>query len=147
MVLRMEDEGKVEELVAETAETLTRTLVVSNESWEDSNKEKDFILGGKLLKRWPTRAKGTREVLEKIWRCQRPWKVKEVKTGFYEFRFSLKEDMEKVIRGRPWTVKGAQLILVPWPPDLLIEEINFKISPFVGDSEEYHRHTRQNMEQ
>lgn len=56
-----------------------------------------------------------------------PWGVKEVKLGFYEFRFRLKEDWNKVIRGRPWTLNGAQLLLVPWPPDLLIHEINFKM--------------------
>lgn len=60
-----------------------------------------------------------------------PWRVKEVNTGYYEFRFRLNDDMDKVIRGRPWTLNGAQLILIPWLPYLLIHEINSKASPFV----------------
>ena len=65
-----------------------------------------------------------------VWKCKRPWKIEEIKPGIYQLRFSLKEDGERILDGRPWICKGVQFLLQAWPEMMTIEEIVFDSSPF-----------------
>lgn len=88
------------------------------------------MLAGKILGNRVMGAKKVYDILSGVWRCQNPWFVKEIKPGLLQFNFRDKFDKERVLGGRPWTVKGSQLIIQNWPAMRTIDEISFDWSPF-----------------
>lgn len=124
-------ENEVDELEVEQATFfLAKNLVLSERMDGDGELEGTLFLAGKILARYPTGAKRVFDIFSGIWRCKKPWSVKEIKPGILQFKFGCREDLERVFGGRPWMVKGSLMLLYQWPPFLTAEEIEFRWSPF-----------------
>jgi hypothetical protein len=71
-----------------------------------------------------------KEIVEKAWKPSTPIQVKKVETNTFLFTFGHEVDRQLAFNRRPWTIKGAHLVLKPWTPELLWHEIDFSCSTF-----------------
>lgn len=122
-----DDEG---DEVVQTTSFLAKNLVISEKMDADGEKVDPLFLGGKILSEVFFGPRRVKDVFNGVWRCKKPWNVKEIKPGLLQFRFEDCGDLMKVMGGRPWTIKGYQLLLKRWPANLTEEELDFSVSPF-----------------
>ncbi len=70
------------------------------------------------------------EIVTKAWNPSRPIQVKKVERNIFVFMFEHEADMALAYKRRPWTIRGAHLILKVWNPELTWQEIDFSSSTF-----------------
>ena len=59
-----------------------------------------------------------RDIVEKAWKPSRPIQVLKVDRNTFLFSFGHEVDRQLAFNRRPWTIKGAHLVLKTWTPDL-----------------------------
>jgi hypothetical protein len=89
-----------------------------------------FSLIGKLLSTRSFNGSAVQEIVSKAWNPKRTIKVTPTGKNIFIFGFELESDMQQVFYKRPWTIKGAHLILKEWCPDLAWDEVDFNWSTF-----------------
>uniref|UniRef100_A0A2N9I4W7 Reverse transcriptase domain-containing protein n=1 Tax=Fagus sylvatica TaxID=28930 RepID=A0A2N9I4W7_FAGSY len=70
------------------------------------------------------------EVVSKAWNPKGSIKVSTVGKNLFVFSFENETDCHFAFSRRPWTLKGAHLILREWKPRLTWEEVDFTTSTF-----------------
>ena len=70
------------------------------------------------------------EIIVKAWKPSHPIQVKRVDRNNFVFSFGHEVDRQLAFNRRPWTIKGAHLILKIWSPELSWQEIAFSSSTF-----------------
>lgn len=71
-----------------------------------------------------------RDVIQQLWRSRAEWTVEEVRPGMFKMRFWDMNQLKFVLDKRPWAVKGNQMIIRRWPPELRLTEVNMDLCPF-----------------
>ena len=89
-----------------------------------------YTLIGKMLSSRSFNSSAVQEIVSKSWNPKRSIKVTLTGKNIFIFGFELESDMQQVFYKRPWTIKGAHLILKEWNPDLAWDEVDFKWSTF-----------------
>ena len=59
-----------------------------------------------------------RDIVSKAWNLSFPFLVERVDKNIFLFTFQHEADLNSVFRRRPWTLRGAHLILKVWKPKL-----------------------------
>jgi hypothetical protein len=70
------------------------------------------------------------DIILKVWRPHRPVLVKKVDRNIFLFTFEHEIDLKLAFDRRPWTLKGAHLVLKKWRPELTWQEVDFSSSTF-----------------
>lgn len=71
-----------------------------------------------------------KDIVTRAWFLSQPVSVSKMDRNVFLFSFENSSDLEKIFRKRPWTLRGAHLVLKKWAPDLLGHEIDFTMSSF-----------------
>lgn len=119
-----------EEEMMQTSSILARRLVITEREDADGERAEPFFLAGKVLASTPVGAKTIWDVFRSIWKCRKSWRVKELEPGLFQFSFDDGDDLRRVMGGRPWKLRGAQLVLKEWPAHMLAGELDFSTTPF-----------------
>jgi hypothetical protein len=69
-------------------------------------------------------------VVEKAWKPSHPIQVTRMDRNIFQFSFGHEVDRHLAFNRRPWTIKGAHLVLKTWSPELTCQEIDFTFSTF-----------------
>ena len=122
------NKGDEEDDIGLTASFMAKNLVLTKRVDADGEREKPLLVAGKI----DNLPDGGSESTRSVWRHleMQVALVCESKPGILLFFFGEREDKARVLGGRPWTLKGAQLILQDWPAQLTIDEIQFDKSSF-----------------
>lgn len=59
-----------------------------------------------------------------------PQSIQSLDLHSFSCAFTSEDDLNKVLTGSPWTVRGAHLILKRWLPDRNFDEIDFTTTEF-----------------
>uniref|UniRef100_A0A2N9I5P8 Reverse transcriptase domain-containing protein n=1 Tax=Fagus sylvatica TaxID=28930 RepID=A0A2N9I5P8_FAGSY len=71
-----------------------------------------------------------RDIVTKAWNLSFPISVMKMDRNVFLFSFQHEVDLNLVFRCRPWTLRGAHLILKVWKPELNWNEVDFSTSTF-----------------
>ncbi len=70
------------------------------------------------------------EIAEKAWKTSHPIQVSKIDENIFLFSFGHEVDRQLAFNQRPWTIKGAHLVLKPCAPELSCHELDFTKSTF-----------------
>ncbi|GMY31888.1 hypothetical protein FCV25MIE_27130 [Fagus crenata] len=92
----------------------------------------NLTLMGKLIttKNFPINV--IKDIVTKAWSQMRSIEVdvKRLDRNIFMFKFKYEAHLQVVFRKRPWTIRGAHLILKEWKSDLSWQEVDFSTSTF-----------------
>jgi hypothetical protein len=127
-----------EELPIPTVEDITRltqsvscadnrlTLPMSNPNPVISN----LLLIGKIISQRNFHAPVLHDIVMRAWNPSRRISVKKIDRNTFVFSFEHETDRSLAYNRRPWTIRGAHLVLKIWSPELALTEIDFTSSMF-----------------
>ena len=90
----------------------------------------EFNLIGKIISSRGFNSTAIQEITTKAWNPKGAFKVSGVARNVFVFAFEQGPDLKMAFNKRPWTIKGAHLILKEWNPELSWEEVDFSRSSF-----------------
>jgi hypothetical protein len=94
------------------------------------NHSSDLSLIGKLISPRNFSNLVVRDITQRAWNLRHPSIISRVDNNLFLFSFECLEDLELVFSKRPWTLRGAHLILKRCIPDLHWHEMDFSKSTF-----------------
>ena len=92
--------------------------------------QQSLLLIGKLISHRNFHAPIIFDIVNKAWKPSRRIQVKKIERNTFVFTFDHEADRDLAFNRRPWTIRGAHLILKIWNPELASSEIDFSRSPF-----------------
>lgn len=90
----------------------------------------DYTLIGKVVALQSFNSNLVHEVVSKAWNLKGPLKVVSAGKNLFVFSFEQESNLHHAYSRRPWTLKGAHLLLKDWKPYLTLDEIDFTTSTF-----------------
>uniref|UniRef100_A0A2N9FEW4 CCHC-type domain-containing protein n=1 Tax=Fagus sylvatica TaxID=28930 RepID=A0A2N9FEW4_FAGSY len=90
----------------------------------------NLLLIGKIISRRNFHALVLHDIVKKAWNPSRHISVRKVDRSSFVFSFEHETDRALAYNRRPWTIRGAHLVLKIWSPDLALTEIDFTSSMF-----------------
>jgi hypothetical protein len=85
---------------------------------------------GKIISKKNFLASVVLDIIQKAWRPHRPVLVKKIDRNIFLFTFEHEIDLKLAFDRRPWTLRGAHLVLKKWRPELTWQEVDFSSSTF-----------------
>ena len=125
-----DDDDEIEEVVAQTSSLLASELCIDKPPDSSTGKGSDQVLLGRIITCKPCGRSTITAVLNRAWKTSDSWSISEIRPGLFRLQFSLRRDLEAILNRGPWTVKGAQMVIKPWPKELNIEEVDFSVASF-----------------
>jgi hypothetical protein len=92
--------------------------------------EAGFRLLGHLISPNPPSLVTVRDFLLQAWKFAAPFTVDLIPGDRFLFTVSSDVLVAKIIENGPWNVKGALLVIKPWPPELSIDEVDLSSCAF-----------------
>jgi hypothetical protein len=120
----------VEELIARTESISCADNRLSLSPSKDPLNTTELSLIGKIISPKNFINSVVKEIIMKAWKPTHPIQVKRVERNTFLFSFGHEVDRQLAFNRRPWTIKGAHLILKIWSPELSWQEIVFSSSTF-----------------
>ena len=127
-----------EELPIPTVDDITR--LTQNVSCADNRLEphmtshnpdiSNLLLIGRIISRRNFHAPVLHDIVMRAWNPSRHISVRKVDRNTFVFSFEHETDRALAYNRRPWTIRGAHLVLKIWSPDLALTEIDFTSSTF-----------------
>lgn len=100
---------------------------------EDSGENVDLAqqtLVGKLITDKQFNKGAIKSIIAKAWREPKGLKINEIGNNVYMFTFAEKQEVQSVLKRRPWFVMNHLLNLQHWIPEVAAYEIDFTWVPF-----------------
>ncbi|GMY05180.1 hypothetical protein FCV25MIE_00419, partial [Fagus crenata] len=120
----------VEELIARTESISCADNRLSLSPSKDPLNTTELSLIGKIIYPRNFINSVVKEIIMKAWKPTHEIQVKRVERNTFLFSFGHEVDRQLAFNRRPWTIKGAHLILKIWSPELSWQEIVFSSSTF-----------------
>ncbi len=120
----------VEELIAHTETFSCADNRLSLPAESPMTTSCHLTLVGKILSTRNFTHAVVKDIVDKAWKPSSPIQVQRVERNIFLFSFGHEVDRELAFNKRPWTIKGAHLVLETWSPELTWKEINFTSSSF-----------------
>jgi hypothetical protein len=127
-----------EELPIPTIDDITR--LTQNVSCADNRLEphmtshnpdiSNLLLIGRIISRRNFHAPVLHDIVMRAWNPSRRISIRKVDRNTFVFSFEHETDRALAYNRRPWTIRGAHLVLKIWSPDLALTEIDFTSSTF-----------------
>lgn len=89
------------------------------------------ILLGKILATRVFRRFTISEITLKTCRLKTKTQIDKISYNVFKFTFGSKEEKDEIFRERPWSLKGAHLILKEWLANLSLKEVLSETSTFM----------------
>ena len=80
---------------------------------------------GKVVVEKSANISGIRSFTNNMWPFARKLKVLEIGVNMFQFIFNNTQDMERVLRGRPWIYDNLPLVVLPWKEGLEQSDVAF----------------------
>ena len=96
----------------------------------DPAEDNELNLIGKILSSRNFNSGVVRDITIRAWNPSKDIQISRLEKNIFLFTFGVKADLEMAFSRRPWTIRGAHLVLKRWVPDLHWLEVNFSISTF-----------------
>ena len=123
-------EGLVEDLIARTERVSCADNRLSLPSSSNESPSLQPTLIGKILSPRNFYDTVVADILQKAWRPAKPFHIKKMDRNIFAFSFEHETDQSLAFNRRPWTFRGAHLVLKRWNPILTSQEIDFNSSTF-----------------
>jgi hypothetical protein len=120
----------VDEIISRTKNINYADNRVSLPTVEFTSEIFDLNLIGKVISSRNFNQYLVKEIVTRAWSPSWQLTISKMDYNVFLFTFENPSDLEKVFRKRPWTLRGAHLVLKKWAPDLLGNEIDFSKSSF-----------------
>jgi hypothetical protein len=130
MTDNIETSQSVDELIAITESCSCADNHLSLTPASSPSSPNDLSLLRKIISTRNFIAVVVKEILEKAWHLSQPIQVQRVDRNTFLFMFGHEVDRQLAFNRRPWTIKGAHLILQTWKPELSWQELVFSSSTF-----------------
>jgi hypothetical protein len=86
-----------------------------------------FRLFGRIISPNPPSIVTVREFLLQAWKFATPFTVDILPGDRFLFTVSSEDLVVKIMDNGPWNVKGALMVVKPWPPELTINEVDLTL--------------------
>lgn len=114
---------------------------IQNMNWADFysvlapvslEKEKSLLLSlvGKVVTNRPITASVIQATLKIAWTYVKEFLVEEIEPNIYLFHFLHEEDRGFVLAHSPWNVRGQLMVFKQWEPEMVLQEVSFRMVPF-----------------
>jgi len=80
---------------------------------------------GKFLTYIPSNKQVAQGTLKRAWGLENKVQVVEVGANLFQFKFQTEFDMERVLRGGPWTFDNQVLLLIRWQSGMTTGNVRF----------------------
>lgn len=80
---------------------------------------------GKFLTCKPFNKKAAQYTLKRAWGLEEGVQIVEVGANLYQFKFRTEFDMERILRGGPWSFDNQALMLRRWQKGMTVENVKF----------------------
>ena len=101
-------------------------IFISNEGREAEIESCSLSLIGKLLTCRSFNKRATQGTLKHAWGLENQVQVVEVGANLFQFKFNSKFDMNRVLKGGPWTFDNQVLLLVRWKSRMIAGNVKFE---------------------
>jgi|UniRef100_A0A2N9I6B2 hypothetical protein len=124
------DDFLVSELVSRKERCSCDEVMIELPSNQNDPESFKLFLVGKVISTRNFNYSVVKDIVMKAWNLSFFVTVKIVDMNMFLFTFQHKADLNMVFKRRPWTLRGAHLILKVWEPDLNWNEVDFSKSTF-----------------
>ena len=100
-------------------------ISISDEGRQEEIDSSSQSLIGKFLTCKPFNKWATQSTLKRAWDLENKVQVVEVEVNLFHFKFQTEFDMERVLRGGPWTFDNQVLLLVRWQSGMTACNVRF----------------------
>ena len=120
----------VEDITYRTQRVSCANNCVSLQISQPIHNHPNLLLIGKLISHRNFHAPIILDIVTKAWNPSQRIQVRKVEKNLFVFTFEYIANRDLDFSRRPWTIRGAHLILKIWNPNLSFSEIDFSRSPF-----------------
>ncbi|KAK9280346.1 hypothetical protein L1049_014034 [Liquidambar formosana] len=133
---------EMSQLISQTANLSCYEDVLSLEpDCVNDAKATKLSLVGKLITDRDINFHATKTILTRAWNINEGLSISYLDGNIFPFNFTKEVDQRRAVNSGPWPVMGAHLVLKAWLPNLVLEEIDFSLSPSGSRSTAYHQIT------
>jgi hypothetical protein len=90
----------------------------------------NLMLIGKVISQRSFPSNVILDIVSRAWNPSRSIQVSKVDKNIFTFTFDQEVDLRNAFNRRPWTIRGAHLVLKTWEPNLSWQEVDFTTSTF-----------------
>ena len=123
-------DGLVSDLALRTANCSCEEFKIELPSLHSDSASPNLSIIGKILSSRNFYPSVVKDIADKAWNLTFPMLVNKVDRNIFLFTFTHEVDLNSVFRRRPWTLRGAHLILKVWNLELTWQEVDFSSSTF-----------------
>ena len=109
-------------LTADEEETIT----ISDEGRRSEIESYSMSLIGKFLTCKPFNKKAAKTTLRRAWGLEDKVQIVEVGSNLFQFKFDTEFDMERILRGGPWSFDNQLLLLTRWKKGMKAENVQLQ---------------------
>lgn len=109
-------------LTADEEETIT----ISDEGRRMEIESCTMSLIGKFLTCKPFNKKAAKNTLQKAWGLEDKVQIVEVGPNLFQFKFNTEFDMERILKGGPWSFDNQLLMLTRWKNGMRAENVQLQ---------------------
>ena len=108
----------------------TKEVVLNLKSKSGSLNKNTLI--GKIMTERSLNKPTVLSMIKKGWQMCEEVEIHELdrSKSIFLFQFTKKEDFDRVMKGRPWSIQGHLLNLQLWDEFMTLEEVNFSFAPY-----------------
>jgi len=100
-------------------------ILISNEGRKEEIESCHLSLIGKFLTCKPFNKQATQTTLRRAWGLDGSVQIVEVGSNLFQFKFNREFDMDRVIKGGPWSFDNQVLLLRRWQPGMTAANVKF----------------------
>ena len=109
-------------LTADEEETIT----ISDEGHRIEIESCTMSSIGKFLTCKPFNKKAAKNTLRRAWGLEDKVQIVEVGSNLFQFKFDTKFDMERILKGGPWSFDNQLLMLTRWKKGMKVENVQLQ---------------------
>lgn len=101
-------------------------IAVSDEGRKEEIESCAQSLVGKFLACKPFNKRAVQYTQKKAWGLEEGAQIVEVGANLFQFKFKIKFDMERILRGGPWSFDNQALMLCHWQKGMTTANVKFE---------------------
>ncbi|XP_050278424.1 uncharacterized protein LOC126719976 [Quercus robur] len=102
------------------------TITISDEGRRLEIESCTLSLIGKFLTCKPFNKKAAKNTLRRAWGLEDKVQIVEVGTNLFQFKFNIEFELERILRGGPWSFDNQLLMLIRWKKGMKAENVQLE---------------------
>ena len=100
-----------------------KTINISDEGRRSKIESCNLSLIGKFLTCKPFNKKAAKNTLQRAWGLEEKVQIIEVGANLFQFKFNTEFDLERILKGGPWSFDNQLLMLTRWQKGITAENV------------------------